>query len=508
MTSKSKSKPVRVRFAPSPTGLTHLGSARTALYNYLLARKTGGQFILRFEDTDQKRYDPRAERDLIDGLHWLGLQWDEGPDIGGPHAPYRQSERKDIYLEYAEKLIEDGHAFFCFCTRQELEQMRKAQQTSGRQFRYAGPCRNYTPEQAKARVAAGEEHVIRFKMPLDGSTTVRDALRGEIVFENRYLDDYVLVKSDGLAVYHLAAMVDDHLMGITHVFRGEEWLPTSPLHVRIYQAFGWEEPIWVHLSVFLKPQGKGKMSKRDTEAMKLTGQSIFIQDLDVMGYLPEGVVNWIALMGWSYDDKTEFFTMQDLIEKFSLEKLNPSSAAIDFKKLDYYNGLHIRNLAADNLAERLKPFFAAEGIEADRATLRKIAPLLQVRLTTLDEAPAFAGFFFKEEVTPNVEDLIGKQLTAGESADAARRAVEVLKSVPKFDHESVETPMRALAENMGLKAGQLFGVLRAAVTGQRVSPPLFESMEIMGREVVLARLEKAINLLEMLAAEENQAAGK
>jgi glutamyl-tRNA synthetase len=501
-TDKNAKKPVCVRFAPSPTGLTHLGSARTALYNYLLARQTGGRFILRFEDTDRKRYDPQAEDDLLDSLHWLGIQWDEGPDIGGPHAPYRQSERKDIYRQHAEQLIGNDHAFYCFCTPEELEATRKEQVARGEQPHYAGPCRDLPPEQAAERVAVGEPHVIRFKMPKEGSITVHDRLRGDITVENKYLDDFILVKTDGHAVYHLAAMVDDHLMGVTHVFRGEEWLATLPRHGHIYQAFGWKQPQWVHLSVFLKPTGKGKMSKRDTEQMKLTGHSIFVQDLEEEGYLPEGVVNWIALMGWSYDDKTEFFSMPDLIEKFSLDKLNPSSAAIDFKKLDHYNGLHIRALEVEDLAARIKPFFEAEGIEVDDETLLKLAPILQVRLTTLDDAVAFAAFFFKEQVTPKAEELVGKKMSAAESAEAARQAYEALQSIDDFSHESLEPPLRALAERMGLKAGQLFGILRMAVTGQKVSPPLFESMAIVGRQVVLARIEQAIQLLDKLAAKE------
>jgi glutamyl-tRNA synthetase len=476
------SKPAQVRFAPS---------------TYLLAQQTGGQFILRIEDTDTKRFVPGAEKDLIDGLHWLGIQWHQGPDIGGPHAPYHQSKRKDIYLEYAEKLVGSGHAFYCFCTREELAAVREAQQKRGEQPRYAGPCRGLDPAEA-ARRAAGEEHVIRFKMPKEGSITAHDRLRGDITVENRNLDDYILVKSDGFALYHLAAMVDDHLMGITHVFRGEEWLPTFPLHVHIYRAFGWEEPEWVHLSLFLKPSGKGKMSKRETEAMKLTGQSIFVQDLKDMGYLPEGVINWIALMGWSYDDKAEFFTMQDLIEKFSIDKLNASPAAIDFKKLDHFNGLHIRALETDELVKRIKPYFEAAGFEAGDKTLAEIAPLIQMRMTTLDEAPQLAGFFFKENVQPQPEELVGKDMTAAQSAEAARRAHDILAALDGLTHEAAEEPMRALAEELGLKAGQLFGILRAAVTGQSISPPLFESMQIIGREKTLERIQAAADLLEAM----------
>ncbi len=252
-----------MRFAPSPTGHAHLGSARTALYDYLIARQTGGQFVLRLEDTDQKRYVPGSEQELMDGLRWLGLEWDEGPDIGGPYGPYRQTERKEIYQEYARRLIDTGHAYYCFCSPQRLERVRQQQMRDKMPAHYDGTCRRLDPEEAAERVARGESHVVRFKMPREGTITVVDRLRGPITYENRNLDDYIIVKSDGLALYHLAAMLDDHLMKITHVIRGSEWLSTFPLHAHILRAFGWVEPEWVHLSVFLKPSGKGKMSKRE-----------------------------------------------------------------------------------------------------------------------------------------------------------------------------------------------------------------------------------------------------
>ena len=305
-------KPVRVRFAPSPTGHMHLGSARTGLYDYLLARKTGGQFILRIEDSDRKRYVPSAEQELIDGLHWLGLDWDEGPDIGGPYGPYRQSERKQKYQDYARQLVEMDKAFYCFCTPERLDQVRQQQRQQKLPGHYDGTCRNLSLADADLRIAAGERHVIRFKTPKEGTTTVHDLVRGDITVENRMIDDHILVRSDGLALYHLAAMADDHDMKITHVIRGSEWLPTFPLHHMIIEAFGWEEPEWVHLSVFLKPSGKGKMSKREASEMIKDGHSIFVKELQGLGYLPEAVINWISLMGWSYDDHTEFFTLTGL----------------------------------------------------------------------------------------------------------------------------------------------------------------------------------------------------
>ncbi|HML41142.1 MAG TPA: glutamate--tRNA ligase [Bellilinea sp.] len=495
-------KPVRVRFAPSPTGHVHLGSARTALYNYLIAKKLGGTFILRIEDTDQKRLVEGAEQELIDNLHWLGIEWDEGPDVGGPNGPYHQSERKDIYLKFAEELIERDQAYYCFCTPERLERMRQDQQKNKEIPHYDGTCRRLSKADAQARVDAGEAHTIRFKMPHEGTTTVHDLLRGDITFENRNLDDYILVKSTGLALYHLAATVDDHLMGITHVIRGSEWLPTFPLHSMIHRAFGWDEPQWVHLSIFLKPSGKGKMSKREAADLIKDGHSIFLKELRGLGYLPEAVINWVALMGWSYDDHTEFFTMQDLKEKFNLEHLNPSPAAINFTKLDHFNGLHIRSLSLEDLAARVKPFFVEQGYAADEATLLKIAPIIQERLQGLDDAPELAGFFFRADVVPAAQELLVKGLSAKESLELAEKILSILEMLPDMKLETTEPPFRELVEQSGLKAGQVFGLMRIAVTGQKVSPPLFESMEIIGKEMVVKRMKTAVTMLDEAAQKE------
>lgn len=488
--------PVRVRFAPSPTGRFHIGGARTALYNYLLARQTGGQFILRIEDTDQKRYVADAEEEMKSALTWLGLTWDEGPDVGGPHAPYRQSERRHIYEDYAHELVESGHAYYCFCTPQRLAEVRKRQQKQKLPPRYDGLCRRLDPEEAKARVEAGESHVIRFKMPKDGVTTCTDVLRGDIHVENANLDDYILVKSNGLPVYHLAAMVDDHLMGITHVFRGSEWLPTFPLHVRIYQAFGWEQPAWVHLSVFLNPSGKGKLSKRQAASGKSGVKAIFTTDLAELGYIPEAAANWLALMGWSYDDHTEFFTMDDLIEKFSLQKLNPSPAAVNFSKLDHFNGVHIRNLPPDDLANRLVPFFADAGFAIAVEQLKPIIPLIQERIRTLDEAPTIAGFFFKDHVELEPDQLIGNKMSAEESLAILEQAHQLIQDIGVENGEALEEALRSLAEKQSLKAGQVFGILRIAVTGQKVSPPLLESMHVLGQTQTLDRTGQAVRILQ------------
>jgi len=491
-----KQDPARVRFAPSPTGFLHIGGARTALYDYLLAKQSGGSFILRIEDTDQKRYQESAEADFKDALDWLGLTPDEGPDQGGSYSPYRQSLRKDIYQYHAEQLINNGNAFYCFCTPEQLSQVREDQIKRKETPHYDGTCRNLPQEQIAERIQAGESHVIRFKSPKSGKTTVQDLLRGEITVDNSNLDDMILIKSNGLAVYHLAAMVDDHLMNITHVLRGSEWLPTFPIHALIYRALGWQEPAWVHLSVFLKPDGKGKMSKRDTELAQEKGLPIFVRDMDKMGYLPESVINWIALMGWSYDDKTEFFTMDDLIEKFSLEKLNPSPAAINFSKLDHFNGLHIRNLSPEDFASRIKPWFENAGFTIEENKLLQIAGAIQTRTKTLTEVVDMAGFFFKEDVVLMIDRIISDKLNASQAAEAAQKITRLFQNLEVINMETAEGPLRDIAVEMDIKAGQLFGLLREILTGQKISPPIFDIIPIIGKETVIQRLESAVQILQ------------
>ena len=490
-------KPARTRFAPSPTGRMHLGSARTALYAYLLAHRTGGTFILRIEDTDQKRLVRGSEQELIDGLRWLGLEYDEGPDIGGPHGPYRQTERREIYNEYAWKLVELGHAFPCFCTQERLTMVRQEQLKNKQNPRYDGTCRNLDPEAARRRSQAGEPHVIRFKMPKEDSITTKDLLRGEIVTMNSALDDSVLLKSDGLPTYHLAAMVDDHLMEITHVIRSSEWLPSLPLHAHILRAYGWEEPEFVHLSIFLKPSGKGKMSKREgTQAIK-DGHSFFVGDMKDLGYIPEGVLNWIVLMGWGVSEE-DVMSLDEMIARFDVNSLTPSPAAINYSKLDFFNATHIRRLDSEDLAARIKPYFIKENLEVDNDTLLKVIPLIRERLVTLDDCLPFAAWFFRETVEPKPEELVAKGLSAKQSAEIARQAYTILAALPAITHDQAEAPMRGLVEKLGLSPNQVFGILRVAVTGQTVSPPLFESMEVVGKEKVLIRIKTAIEILEKM----------
>ena len=490
-------QPARTRFAPSPTGHLHLGGARTALYAYLLAKKTGGQFILRIEDTDLKRTVPGAEQEIMDGLRWLGLNYDEGPDIGGAYGPYRQTERREIYQAHAKTLVEKGHAYPCFCTPERLDKVRKEQMDRKENPRYDGTCRNLAPDEAAKRIANGEAYTIRFKIPQDGVTVAHDHLRGDITIENKQLNDQVILKTDGLPTYHLAAMVDDHEMKITHVMRGSEWLGTFPLHVNIVRAFGWDEPIWIHLSVFLKPSGKGKMSKREAADAMKDGYSIFVKDMQDLGFTPEGVLNWCGLMGWGVAEDDVMTTAQ-MVDRFTIDSLTPSPAAINFQRLDHFNATHIRLLTTEDLAARLKPYFTREGLAVKDDVLLKMIPLIRERLTTLDDCISFGAFFFKDEVTLTPEDLIAKGLDAKQSAEIARKAYELLSAQPDISHERSEPPFREYVETSGFNAGQVFGVLRVAVTGQKVSPPLFESMEIIGRDICLKRIQNAISILEKM----------
>ena len=484
------SNAARVRFAPSPTGYLHLGGARTALYNFLFARQTGGQMLLRIEDTDRKRFQPAAQEQLMDSLRWLGIDWDEGPDIGGEFYPYVQSERADHHREHAYKLVRTEKAYLCFC---DTNQLQLQQLDHGG---YDGRCRNLAPSNARERAESGERHVVRFRTPEEGSITVQDLIRGEITVQNAQLEDFVLLKSDGFPVYHLAAMVDDQTMGITHVIRGEEWLPSLPKHALVMRAFGWTEPIWCHLSVLKKPGGKGKMSKRDSQQLdKTASHSIFIHDLRKLGYLPEAIVNWMALMGWSLDDHQEDFTIADLQQAFSLEGLNPSPATVDFSKLDYFQGKHMRHLSAGEVAAGMKPYLQHTGLDPDDATLLRIVPLIQERLITFEDAPKWVGFFFSPNVSPDPADLVAKKLSRSESLDALQHVYASLDALSSMEREPVEQTLRSLSDKLGIKLGQLLSPVRVAVSGQRVSPPLFETLEILGKQVTLQRIKNAAKLL-------------
>lgn len=491
----ASTKGVRVRFAPSPTGYLHIGGARTALFNWLYARKHQGVFILRIEDTDQTRYVEDSERDIMDSLRWLGLQWDEGPDVGGHYGPYRQSDRADMYREWAQWLVDQGHAYYCNCTPERLELVRKEQQAQGVNLGYDRHCRdlNLGPEDGPC--------VVRFKMPLDGETTVHDLIRGDITFQNQELQDLVLLKSDGLPTYHLANVVDDHFMEISHIMRADEWIATAPLHWQLYHAFGWEMPQIVHLPVILSPSGKGKLSKRD-QAFNDDGTQVLVQvrEFEEAGYLPEAVVNFLTNVGWAFGDDTEVFTPEEAMERFELEAINPSAGKLPYDKLEWLNGVYIREkISVEELARRIQPCFAEAGCDLDLGTLIKAAPLARPRIKRLPDAVEMLAFLCKDEIT--IEDparLIQKKMDAPRTARALRAAYDALAAMDGFDAQEQEDNLRTLADELGLKVGQLFGSLREAVTAQKVSPPLFDTMAVIGKERCLQRIQAAAELLEQM----------
>ncbi len=500
---------VRVRFAPSPTGKLHIGGVRTVVFDWLFARKMGGQFVLRIEDTDRKRYDPEAILTIMDGLRWLGLDWDEGPGleelqrvgaenageyaVGGPYGPYIQSGRLGLYKQAAEELVERGLAYRCNCSPERLEQVREEQRARKQSPMYDRHCRDLSPD----AISLHEPHVIRLKVPLTGQTVVHDALRGDVVFDNTTLDDLILLKSDGFPTYHLAVVVDDHHMGITHVTRDDRWISTAPKRILLYQALGWETPVFCHLPLVNGTDGK-PLSKRH-------GSTSVVQFRD-QGYLPEALFNFLAFLGWApgEGEEQELFSREELIKRFDLFRVNKAPAVLSYDKLDWMNGVYIRNLSEEELLDRLLPFWQKADLVPDpcpeemRATLRRIVPLVQERLKRLEAVVEWTAFLFGEIEPPPAERLVGKKMTPGESLAALRRARALLAEVEPFEAEAMEPPMRALADELGLKAGQLFGVVRWAVTGQKVAPPLFGSLAVLGRERVLARLDAAEETLVAL----------
>jgi glutamyl-tRNA synthetase len=495
--------PVRVRFAPSPTGSLHVGGVRTVLFDWLFAygqaKREGkeGAFLIRIEDTDQKRLVPGAVEGLLDILKWCGFDWAEGPDIGGPYGPYTQSERLDLYAPYAEQLIASGHAYRCFCTPERLQQVRETQQAQGKPPGYDRHCRNLPADEVAARLAAGERSVVRIAMPLDGETIVNDLLRGEIVYQNQNLEDLVLLKSDNFPTYHLANVIDDHSMKISHVTRGTEWIPSAPVHVRVYEALGWEQPVWVHMPLIMAPGG-GKLSKRhgDTAA----------EEFRAKGYLPEALLNYLVLLGWSFDATTEIFSREEMLEKFSLERVSPSPATFDYKKLRWFNQYYINHiLTLDDLTARVVPFLAEAGLvdpaAADPANpgfaaVREVTALLKDRLELLSEAPELMSYFFTDELQPyDASLLIPKKTEPATVLAGLRGAAEIFAETDLADEAAIEAKLRELAERLEVKAGQLFMPIRVAATGRDKSPGLFETLRAIGNERVRARTAAAIELL-------------
>ena len=493
-------RPVRVRMAPSPTGYFHLGSARTALFNWLYARHTGGRFILRIEDTDRTRLVPDSLQDIMDSLRWLDMQWDEGPVVGGAYGPYFQSERLPLYHEWGERLISEGLAYRCYCSEERIEALREGQRARKEPtIGYDRHCRTLTATQRAELEASGATSVIRFAMPLEGETRFVDLLRKIKPFDNDHYRDPILVKTDGFPTYHFANVIDDHFMEITHILRGDEWLSSVPLHVNLYDALGWEIPVFAHLPLILDPSGVGKLSKRKKRGEGGEELLTFIREYREAGYLPEAMFNFLAGMGWAYSPDTDLFTRQQAIDKFDLADINPAAGALPLSKLEWMNGHYIRGLDPEDLAERLLPFLAeslGQPVEAlwRNPALPVLVPLIQERLKTLDEAAELIDFAFVEEISYDPQMLVAKGLTPAQSLAALQAAGSLLTELP-FTEVGMDVPLRGLADRLGVKVGQLFGILRVATTGKNVAPPLFGSMIALGRERTLARCVQGEDLL-------------
>lgn len=489
--------PVRVRFAPSPTGLLHIGGLRTALYNYLIARKQGGAFILRIEDTDQERYVEGAEADIIDSLLWVGLQYDEGPPMGGPYAPYHQSQRKEIYERYARQLIEAGHAYYAFDTPAELEAMRERVQKSGNPSpKYDAVTRmsmknsiTLPAEEVKRRLDAGEEYVVRLNVPLRETVRFQDQIRDWVSFDTSTLDDQVLIKSDGLPTYHLANVVDDHLMKITHVIRGEEWLPSTPKHILLYRYLGWTPPQFAHLPLIMSPSG-GKLSKRNAEQL---GIPVSVRQYREAGYEPQALLNFLAFLGWNPGTDQEVFSLGELVDAFSIERVGSSSVQFNLDKLRWYNEQFIRQLSPEELAEKARPYLALRGYHPSDDYLRSVAVLMQERITFVKDLAANSTYFFED---PQGYDPDGvKKRWKEDSAELLSAYADRLEVISPFKAETVDTALRELAEERGAGAGRIIHPVRLALSGVTRGPGLFEMMEVLGKETCVRRIRRAVDVL-------------
>jgi glutamyl-tRNA synthetase len=479
--------PARVRVAPSPTGDPHVGTAYVALFNKALAVKTGGRFVLRIEDTDRARYVEGSEQMIFRALRWLGLDYDEGPDVGGPHGPYRQSERTEIYREAAEGLIASGRAYRCFCTQERLAEVRERQKREKSSFLgYDGHCRGLGEADVQAQLDQGTPFVVRLAAPKEGETRFADGLRGEIVFENRTVDDQVLLKSDGHPTYHLANVVDDHAMEITHVIRAEEWISSTPKHVLLYEAFGWQAPAFVHLPL-LRNKDKSKISKRKNP--------VSLEWYKHEGFLPEALRNFLGLMGHSMPDEQEVFTLEEFFGAFDPSRLKTTGPVFDLEKLEWLNGEWIRRLDGEDFIARLLAFF---GDRYDEERARLVAPLVQSRLRTLKGWSELADTFFSGCPDYDPQLLTPKKVNAEKARSILEAAGPALAGLEEFSPAALEERCRRLCEELGLKVRQVFMVLRVAALGAKVSPPLFESMELLGREEIVTRIEGALAKLTAL----------
>jgi glutamyl-tRNA synthetase len=490
----------RARIAPSPTGPLHIGTARTALFNYLFARHTGGTFILRLEDTDQARGSLAFEKDILDGLHWLGLKWDEGPEVAGeaargPHAPYRQMERLPMYAAAADRLLAADQAYPCFCTPEQLDADRKAQEMAKQPPRYVGRCATLTAEERAARVAEGRQGALRFRVG-EGVVGFDDIVRGHVEIDVSNLGgDFVIVRADGSPLYNFTVVVDDAAMEMTHVIRGEDHLSNTPKQILLFRALGYPEPRFAHLPLILNPD-RTKMSKRKSQTA--------VADYMAEGFIREALVNYLALLGWATGTEEEVLSLDEIVERFELEAVHKGGAVFDRERLEWLNGQWIRRLDADELIERLRPFVEAE-LNAKRIDrmpsddeLRALLPVVQERLPTLGAIGDLAGFLWVDRVAIDPAILVPKrwdEATTRDGLTAARSTIEAVGEVV-FEADELEPPLRALAESRGWKAGDLFMAIRVAVTGRTATPPLFDTLVALGRERTLERLDRALEVLQ------------
>lgn len=479
---------VRVRFAPSPTGYLHVGGARTALYNWLFARQHGGSFILRIEDTDLARSTEESVRGILDGMRFLGLDWDEGPEVGGDYGPYFQTERLEIYHKYAQQLMAAGRAYECFCTPEELEEQRQAQREQKLDLHYDGRCRNLTEEQKQAFRAQGRRPAIRFVSDKKGQTEVPDLIRGSVVFQNSQIDDFVILKSDGVPTYNFAVVVDDALMEITHVIRGEDHIPNTPKQIQLYKALGFEIPKFAHIPMILGSD-RTRLSKRH-------GATSVMQFHDE-GYLSDAMVNYLALLGWGYDDSQTLFSREELIEKFSLERVSKNPAVFDFQKLQWMNGVYIRELSLDEFYCHALPYLQKAGLvpaepsEAQQQVIKAVLKELQARVKLLGDVVEMSRYFFTDDFPYN-EDAARKILGKAEAEEVLEYLRDALAEVGAFTQEQLEPVFKSAMEKFDLKLGKVIQPLRVALTGTNVSPGIYEVLEIVGQERTLARIDRAL----------------
>jgi glutamyl-tRNA synthetase len=486
MTVSSK-RPVRVRIAPSPTGDPHIGTAYIALFNYAFAKKHGGKFIVRIEDTDQTRFRKDSEAMILDCLKWVGLPWDEGPDVGGPHAPYRQSERTQLYREYAQVLLNKGHGYRCFCSAERLDAVRKERMAQKLQGGYDRHCRELPPAEIEKNIKSGVSFTIRMKMPLSGQTTFNDCLRGTVSFENEGVDDQVLLKSDGFPTYHLANVVDDHEMEISHVIRGEEWISSTPKHVVLYDMFGWERPEFTHLPL-LRNADKSKISKRK--------QPTSINYYRRKGILPDALRNYLALMGWSYGDDKEIFSTHDMIEHFSIERMTLGGPVFDLEKLAWINGHYMRSLSTDAYVAHLRnEIFTTDA-------LAHIVPLIRERIEKFEDFIGASYFFFSGDLKYDPQLLLPKGRTPAETAGILTDALDALEVLESWTVADITAAMEGFLAAKNLKAKDVYMPLRVATTGSKETPPLFDSMAVIGKEMVRRRIRCAATALLSLPVQE------